>query len=86
MLIKLLLLAAVAFGVWRLWHKIIRVPDAQGGGTASRAAAVRPRGSKTWRNAPSATPTSRPVRGPAGGRIARAEVDPPQVRIRVAAI
>lgn len=34
MLIKLLLLAAVAFGVWRLWHKIIRVPDAQGGGTA----------------------------------------------------
>jgi hypothetical protein len=36
MLIKLLLLLAVAYFVWRAWHRIIRVPQPPRGGEQPR--------------------------------------------------
>ena len=41
MLIKLLLLLAVAYGVWRFWHRIIRVPDSDAPGKPRGRAAAR---------------------------------------------
>ncbi len=43
MLIKLLLLAAIAFGVWHFWRRFIGVPGQQGG-AAGRGAGKPGRG------------------------------------------